>query len=163
DRAGVGQAGGLGGVEGLPGALGRRSEVTGERGQGRAPRPGRLPDGRLTQRAGQAVEFGQDTLGGGPVAELEQVGQAQDAAVEFGLGFARLLRRGDDLVGRGERFGGFLAAPPDVVPGSQRGGQGGGRAVVLVPGYRCPRVLNGVIGGGPGGGGLGGDRDGQPG
>ena len=35
---------------------------------------------------GHPVELGQDPLGRGAVAELEQVGQAQDAAVEFGLG-----------------------------------------------------------------------------
>ena len=42
----------------------------------------------MPQRLGHPVEFGQDPLGGGSVAEFEQVGQAQDTAVEFGLGLA---------------------------------------------------------------------------
>ena len=81
---------------------------------------------RLAQPLGHPVELGQDPLGGGAVAELEEVGQAQDAAVEFGLGFAGPLGRGDDVVGRGERVRGVLGAPQDVVPGGQRGGEGRG-------------------------------------
>ena len=135
DRAGVGQAGGLPGLEGLPGELGRGREVAGERGQGRAPGQGGQPDGRLAQRIGQPVELGQDPLRGGPVAEFEQVGQAQDAAVEFGLGFAGPPGRGDDLAGRGERIGGVLGTPQDVLPGGQRGGEGGGgRATIRIAG-----------------------------
>ena len=78
---------------------------------------------------GHPVELGQDPLGRGAVAELEQVGQAQDAAVEFGLWFAGPLGRGDDLVGRGERVRGVLGTPQDVVPGGQRGGEGRGGGV----------------------------------
>ena len=156
DRAGVGQARGLPGLERLPGALGGGREVAGERGQGRAPGQGGQPDGRLAQRLGHPVEFGQDPLGGGPVAELEQVGQAQDAAVEFGLGFAGPLGRGDDLVGRGERVRGVLGAPQDVVPGGQRGGEGrgGGGSVrivgIRIAGHRLARVSHGPFGTYPG-------------
>jgi hypothetical protein len=141
DRAGVGQAGRLAGLERLPGVLGRRDEVTGERGQGRAPGQGGQPDGRLAQPLGHPVELGQDSLGRGAVAELEEVGQAQDAAVEFGLGCAGPLGRGDDLVGRGERVRGILGAPQDEVPGGQRGGEGrGGGVLVRIAGCRFARV-----------------------
>ena len=71
DRAGVGQPGRLPGLERLPGALDGGSEVTGERGQGRAPGQRGQPGGRLAQPLGQPGEFGQDPLGGGAVAQLE--------------------------------------------------------------------------------------------
>ena len=146
DRAGVGQAGPQPGLEGLPGELGRGSEVAGKRSQGRTPGQGGQPDGRLAQPLGHPVELGQDPLGGGAVAQLEQVGQAQDAAVEFGLWRAGPLGRGDDGVGRGERVRGFLGAPQDIVPGGQRGGEsrsGGDSfriARVRIAGDRCARV-----------------------
>ena len=65
------------------------------------------------------------------------MGQAQDAAVQFGLGFAGPPGRGDDFAGRGERIGGILGTPQDVLPGGQRRGQGGGgRTAVRIAGVR---------------------------
>ena len=90
------------------------------------------------------------------------MGQAQDATIEFGLGIAGPLGRGDDLVGRGERVRGVLGAPQDVVPGGQRGGEGrGGGAPVRIPGYRLARVLHGPFGGIAGISRRGGERDRQ--
>ena len=92
------------------------------------------------------------------------MGQAQDPAVQFRLGFAGPLCGGGDLVGRGERVGGFLAAPQDVVPGGQRGGQGrGGGAAVRIAGYRFTRLRHGPFGGIMGISRCGGERDRQPG
>ena len=66
DRAGVGQAGGLRGLEGLPGELGRGSEVTGERGQGRAPRQSDQPDGRWRSDSASRSRSGRTRWAAGP-------------------------------------------------------------------------------------------------
>ena len=93
----------------------------------------------------------------------------QDAPVEFGLGLARPLGRGDNLVGRSERVRGVLAAPQDVVPGGQRGGEGrGGDGSVRIVGvriaaHRLARVSHGPFGTIPGISRCGGERHRQPG
>src|SRR5207244_12038624 len=65
------------------------------------------------------------------------------SAIEFGLGIAGPLGRGDDLVRRGERVRGVLGAPQHVVPGGQRGGEGRGGGVPFgIAGCRFARVLD---------------------
>jgi hypothetical protein len=169
NRAGVGQAGRLPGLEGLPGEIGGGPEVAGQRGQRGSPRPGGQPGRGLTEHIGQPAEPGQDPLRGRAVAGFEQVRQPHHAAVQLGLGQPGLLGRSDDLVRRGERVPGILRPPQDVMPGQQRGGQScrgalaavGVRAV-RIAGDRLAGLPDGLLGGGPGRVQIGRERHRQP-